>query len=424
MKNTALAVSTPVTNVCCDVSMDKINLMCVALSKPGMVAEWEVPNRSESILETLRTIQQRAQTLGISELRVVVEPTGIYHELLLRLARRLGFTTSLVDPSHVAKVREVVFGDPGKTDERDPRAIAHVAEHGRLIADRQFPEVYELLRTWTRLYQQAEEAMIVGKNRLHRILKRLFPDFDFTTDFLYSASGEAIFRTCRFNPRRIVRHSAGRLYKRLRLRSRIYRMSVERLLRQARASVGSTDGGRIAELLEHELTLAWEDVERQQRRRDEARVELERLYDEARTSDPRLPAEQHNVVSKCALARLVGELGPMSDYESWRQALRMGGLNLCERKSGRYVGQTKISRKGRPLVRVIVNQMALPLVKRTRLFGEYYFRKTTIEKMEGKKAMTAVGRKILKMIWGWYQSAGAFDPARVFACESAHRRAA
>lgn len=321
-------------------------------------------------------------------------------------------------------MREIIFGDPGKTDRRDPHAIAAVIDRGRLIADRQVPEVYELLRTWTRLYHQAEQEMIVAKNRLHRILKVLFPDFDFKTDFLYSASGAAIFRAFAFNPHRIAGQSPGRLYRRLRKTSRICRSSIRRLLEQARSSIRSVDAGRIAELLEHELTLAWEDVERQQRRRDEARVELERLYDEARTSDPRLPAEQHNVVSKCALARLVGELGPMSDYESWRQALRMGGLNLCERKSGRYVGQTKISRKGRPLVRVIVNQMALPLVKRTRLFGEYYFRKTTIEKMEGKKAMTAVGRKILKMIWGWYQSAGAFDPARVFACESAHRRAA
>lgn len=114
----------------------------------------------------------------------------------------------------------------------------------------------------------------------------------------------------------------------------------------------------------------------------------------------------------------------MSDYMSWRQMLRMGGLNLCERKSGRYVGQTKTSRKGRPGARVILNQIALSLVKRDRLFGPYYRRKIDVDKMEGKKAMTAVARKILKMIWGWYQSAAEFDRGRVFLCESMHRRAA
>jgi hypothetical protein len=34
--------------------------------------------------------------------------------------------------------------------------------------------------------------------------------------------------------------------------------------------------------------------------------------------------------------------------------------------------------------------------------------------MAGPKAMTAVARKFLKMIWGWSRSAAAFDAARVF----------
>ena len=42
--------------------------------------------------------------------------------------------------------------------------------------------------------------------------------------------------------------------------------------------------------------------------------------------------------------------------------------------------------------------MALPLVKRDRLFGSYYHHKTGVQKMPGAKAMTAVGRKIVKTI--------------------------
>ena len=35
------------------------------------------------------------------EIRVIVEPTGVYHKLLLRIAVSLGFQTALVDASHV-----------------------------------------------------------------------------------------------------------------------------------------------------------------------------------------------------------------------------------------------------------------------------------------------------------------------------------
>lgn len=425
MKSTALeAVGSAVTNICCDVAMDKLNLTCPGLSRPGAVAEWEIANNTDRILETLLEIREVATAAGLEKLRMVVEPTGVYHELLLRLARQLGFETSFVDGSHVCKMREIVFGDPGKTDERDPRAIAAVADQGRLIQDRRLPEAYQMLRTWTRLYAEAEEAMITAKCRIHRILKVLFPDFSFGVDFLYGLSGRAIFRCFRFNPHRIVKQNTASMHKRLRRNSRILRCSVERLRAQARESSRSAPAGRIAKLLEYELALAWSDFEQQESRREAARKELERLYDETQEGDSHLPDARRGVVSKCGLARLVGELGPMSDYASWRQLLRMGGLNLCERKSGRYVGQTKTSRKGRPGVRVILNQIALSLVKRDRLFGSYYRRKIVVHRMEGKKAMTAVARKILKMIWGWYQSSAEFDRGRVFLCESMHRRAA
>ena len=148
------------------------------------------------------------------------------------------------------------------------------------------------------------------------------------------------------------------------------------------------------------------------------------MYLEARTADPRLPEPVKGVVSLIGLARLFAELGPLDDFASWRQILRYGGLNLCERKSGKYVGQTRISRKGRPQLRRILNELVLPLVRRGSLYGEYYHRKTGIEKMEGTKAMTAVSRKLVKMIWGWTHSKDGFDATRVFTCRAAYTRAA
>ena len=44
--------------------------------------------------------------------------------------------------------------------------------------------------------------------------------------------------------------------------------------------------------------------------------------------------------------------------------------------------------------------------------------------MQGAKAMTAVGRKVLKMVFGWYQSKTDFDIDRVFTCASQYRLAA
>lgn len=424
MNLTAVSASSHSAIVSCDVSAYTLNLVCRELSAPGAAAEWEIPNRTEAITTTLLAVRERATTRGITELRVVVEPTGIYHRLLLRIARSLGFATGLVDAGHVKKMRAVIFGDDGKTDQRDPYAIEAVARQGRLITDRRHAEVYELLRQWGKLYGDAEAALIDAKSRVHRSLTLLFPDFDFSTDFLYSASGEAIMRCYGLNPHDIAALSERRLFDRLRKYSAIRRSSVTRLRNQARQTIVAIAKSRVTDLQARELAFAWEDLEFASRRRETARAELEALYDEARIGDPLLPDTAGSPISKAAMARFLGEAGPLSDYASWRQLLRMGGANLRERKSGKFIGQTKIARTGRPLLRSIMNQMALPLVKRERLYGDYYHQKTGVQKMPGAKAMTAVGRKIVKMIFGWYRSGAAFDEKRVFTCEGEYRRAA
>lgn len=425
MHLTPTLIAPSVATVAVDVSAYKLNLMCHELSAPGAPAEWEIDNRTEPITSTLAAIWERAQARGLTQLRVIVEPTGVYHKLLLRIAAFLGFETGIVDAGHVKKMRSVLFGDDGKTDRRDPHAIEAVAARGRLIVDRRPAEVYSLLRQWGKLYGDAEVALIDAKSRVHRALTLLFPDFDFSTDFLYGPSGQAIVRCCGLDPHAIAQWNAARLYARLRKHSRIRRASVVRLITQAQQTVAAVSRSRVTDLHARDLAFAWEDFELADRRRHAARKELEALYDEARMSDPLLPPiAARSVVSKLAMARLLGEAGPLSSYSSWRQLLRMAGANLRERKSGKYVGQTRIARTGRPLFRAILNQMALPLVKRDRLFGAYYHHKTGVQKMPGAKAMTAVSRKIMKMIWGWYRSGAAFDARRVFTCAGEHRNAA
>ena len=58
-------------------------------------------------------------------------------------------------------------------------------------------------------------------------------------------------------------------------------------------------------------------------------------------------------------------------------------------------------------------QAILKRVVHGQLYGEYYHRKRDAG-MCGGKAMTAVARKFLKLLYGLEHSATAFDPQRVF----------
>src|SRR5438046_226417 len=111
MHLTAVLPTSVIATVACDVSAYKLNLICRELSVPGAAAEWEIANGTEPIIDTLTEIRDAAAARGITALRIIVEPTGIYHKLLLRIAASLGFETALVDAGHVTKMRSVLFGD-------------------------------------------------------------------------------------------------------------------------------------------------------------------------------------------------------------------------------------------------------------------------------------------------------------------------
>jgi hypothetical protein len=84
--------------------------------------------------------------------------------------------------------------------------------------------------------------------------------------------------------------------------------------------------------------------------------------------------------------------------------------------------QNKITKKGRPLLRKVLHQIALPLVRQKSLYGEVYHHKKESEKRPGNMAMTIVSRQMLKKIYGWYRSGEAFDEKRFFTCRTQYMK--
>lgn len=406
----------------CDVAKDKIDLVA---DLGGKRVERRIPNRTVVLESSLSTLASVARQSGATRVVVLLEPTGRYHGTLLRAAQRLGLETAWVSGEAVAKMRVVESNDTGKTDTKDPRVIHTLGRLGKTLIQRTLEEPWSLLRQWNLLYDSQEVRVVEAKCAIHTELKSLFPDFSFKTDFLFGRSGQALMHHYRLNPYRMVedgpegfRRTLARLLPTMRPHNR------ERLYRDAESSVRNALSPRLAEIHEFRLLLLWQDWERAEERKLQAATALENVYLEARRLDPRLPDAQPGVITRLHLARLVAETGPLSDFSSWRQLLRFAGLNLRERQSGRYRGQTRVSKKGRSLLRKVVSQVVLPLVRHDRLYGPWYHHKRHDQGMPGPKAMTAAMRKFLKMLFGWYRAGTAFDAERVFTCDSQRRHAA
>ena len=404
-----------------DVSKKTLNM---ATKITGRMTDHEFRNATPEIEKHLTIWKRRANMAGYSQLLVVCEPTGCYHMTLLATAHRLGLQTAWVSGEAVFKMRAIETNDSGKTDLKDPHVIHTLASLGKTLICRHYDETYALLRQWHALYEQADLETVRTKCLLTSQLKVLFPDYDFQRDFLYTRSGAALIDLYGANPQQIIKEGKERFCQRMKQAvPRMRRSTLERLYSQARSSIKNQNSSRLVEVQQWRFCQLWDDCRRHQARKDEAKQQMESLYEDLGQFDPHLPQQQPGVISTFHLARIVAETGPVSDFETLRKFMRYAGLNLREKQSGTYRGQSKLSKKGRSLLRKVLSLVVLPLVKKTGLYGSYYHQKKA-HGMSGTKAMTAVMRKFLKLFYGWYKSGGHFDRNRVFACESQYNRAA
>lgn len=385
----------------------------------------ECGNKTPAIIKRLESYHTIARASGFQSLRIICEPTGQYQNKLLRIARGKGFFTSYVNAESVANFRVIETNDTGKTDTKDPRVIRTLGVLDKVMKHRLLPEGYLMLRKLNRMYDEVEVAITSLRCRIDLLLVELFCDYSFKKDFLYSDSGLALVRHYGANPYKIIKAGFEKFSRTMKKAAPLVRtQTLNRLWHDAQSSVLNDQPEEYIALQEVHLNQLLTDWKLQKRRKEEIIEQMIVIVARLREDDPHIPPPTSGVISEKNIARLLGETGPLGDFANWRMLMRYGGLNIRMRQSGKYQGQNKISKRGRRLMRKILQNIALPLVRRHCLYGEYYYRKKEIEKMPGNKAMTTVARHFLKKFFGWYKSAQAFDPQRFFACETQYRKAA
>jgi len=205
---------------------------------------------------------------------------------------------------------------------------------------------------------------------------------------------------------------------------RIRETTLKRLWDDAESSALNEQPEGYIEVIETQLKQLVEDYWRNEERSEAIIEKMIGILERLRSRDPNIPKAVKGVINDKHIARLLGETGPLGDFTNWRMLMRYAGLNIRMRQSGRYSGLNKITKKGRSLLRKVLQRIVFPLVRQGWLYGPYYHRKKEIDKMPGNKIITCVSRHFLKKFYGWYKSGEAFDQQRFFSCETQYRKAA
>lgn len=402
-----------------DVSKDKLNVYAEhADPGSGTRAELDdqIRNQTSAIETMLDEWADYANQNGLDGLLVVCEPTGGQEKRLLQTARRLGHETAYVNGEHVAKASVIESGDQGKTDPMDARVIAMVAEMDKTQEERVLEGEHALLRELGRQYEAETEAVVRARNRLHDILGKLFCDYDKSKRFVFESTGAAMAEVYGWNPYAIVEDGFETFRRKIKQEvKRVRESTLKELWAQAKQSTRLRMPAEQQKVLERRLRQLWADYKRHEARKEEVTEQMADLYRQLLQKDQ--APDRIGKLDEAIMGRLVGETGPLSDFEHWREVQHYGGMNLFERESGKYRGETKISKKGRSQLRKVLAQAAYSLIQSDRLFAGYYRRR----RAEGKGHWTtivAIMRKLCKILYGLYKSGRSYDPGRVFTCES------
>lgn len=411
-----------VMDVCVDVHQER--LYAVARIN-GSEYEVNFRNSNEQIRQHLTEYQEIAHKHERPTVRVICEPTGVYDRKLLRTARQMGCLTAIVNVECVAKYRVIETNDNNKTDTKDPRVIASLAGEGKTLKHRQIPEDYLLLRKFGSLYEDEDARLVQLRSMIHQVMAELFCDYDFECRFLYKVTGKALAEKYSCNPYRIVKTGYKRFSTTIKtLSPRIRTESIQRLWSQAQSSVLNEMPEAYMEILEERFKQLWQDYWQCFERKERIAEKMIQVVDRIRLQDQKIPEPVTGVITAKNLARLLAETGPLNDFRHWRQLLKYAGLNIRMRESGKYKGQNRISKKGRPLLRKILQQIVLPMLSPGRLYADIFKAKCKEGAVPGNKVITAIARQFLRKLFGWYRAGTAFDQQRYFKCLGEYQKAA
>jgi transposase len=112
-------------------------------------------------------------------------------------------------------------------------------------------------------------------------------------------------------------------------------------------------------------------------------------------------------IGPVTVAGLIGEIGDFRQFRTVSEILKQAGMDLFEISSGKRKGRRRISKRGRALLRKLLFYAALNTVRKGGVMQGYY-RRYLDRGMPGKKALIAVARKLLRIIFALVRDHKAF----------------
>ncbi|EMT39286.1 Transposase IS116/IS110/IS902 family, partial [Thermoanaerobacter thermohydrosulfuricus WC1] len=115
------------------------------------------------------------------------------------------------------------------------------------------------------------------------------------------------------------------------------------------------------------------------------------------------------------VAGFIAEVGDIEKYEHPKQIQKLGGLNLVENSSGKYKGETTISKRGRKRLRRVLFTAVMALVAKNEEFRELhkYYTTRAQNPLKKKQSLIVLCNKLIRIFYVILKKGVKYDPIKM-----------
>lgn len=327
------------------------------------------------------------------------EPTGPFYKPFAYFLKSKGYPFVLINPHHVSDEGKKADNTPTKNDRKDAYIIGLLTSEGKFFFPRSFEGAFAELQNLSRLRASAQKEMVRKLNQLRALFSAHFPEILNLFSTLKGKTFLALAEKYPF-PEDLLHLGEKKLASFLKKHSssRLGTSRAQEIILTAKDSIGIPYGKEASRLKLSYLTF---DIRTLGVRLKALEKEMEKTLEMTDYSEALLSLKGIGVVSA---ASFLGELGDPSLYSSYKEVVKLSGLDPKEKSSGKKHSKGRISKTGIPSLRGALGRATISCIRQNEVFRLYYLRKlenpnNVGRRLEKAEAICATTIKLIKVLF-------------------------
>lgn len=362
--------------------------------------KFKVANSRQGLNEMMERISHCIRQLECRGAIFAIEAGGRYWQPLAHFLERNGVPFRLVSPFTLKRRREGDDVDRRKNDYHDAETAAELLRTGVFTETRLAEGTYAELRAAYHAYHRLGDEITRASNLLGSLLDGAFPEFCHVFRDIDSKTALAVLDA--YPLPHTIAAMGPKEFQEATLRRckgmRIVRKKLAEIHEAAIESIGIKAGSNAVSL---EISMLVERLRLLQGQKDKVVSRLAVLEESLPESQLLLSVDG---IGRITVAGLLGELGPIRNYENARQLVKMAGINPIQSESaGKRGSRTPMSKKGRPLLRHCLWEACTGLLRYNALFKSWFEglvqRPAHDHPLNKREARGAMCRKLLHLVF-------------------------